>query len=218
MLRFSSTLSDNLNIVRCTLYMICVLCAISCSKNEEEAGEYDSWQVRNQAYVDSIASLAKQGTDGWTRTLVYYYQQEYADNNPDENNIYVYMKTLQAGTGTVKPLFSDSVRVHYRGRFIPSKSYHDGYVFGQSFTESDILSINDATAVPTLLPVSGENVAGFCQALQEMVEGDVVRIVIPYLVGYGAPSSRSTIPDYSALTFDVKLAKLYKRGENLTWR
>ena len=196
--------------------MMCILVS-SCSKNEEEPGEYDNWQARNQAYVDSIANLAKQGIDGWKRTLIFYYQQEYADANPGENNIYVYTKKLADGTGTVSPLYSDSVRVFYRGRFIPSKSYHEGYVFGQSFTEPDLNSINESTAVPTLLSVSG-NVPGFCQALQEMVEGDAIRMVVPYLLGYGAPSTNSAIPDYSALIFDVKLVKLYKHGESVTWR
>ena len=65
------------------------LAAVSCSKDEEEAGEYDNWQARNQVYVDSIANLAKQGLNGWTRTLVYYYSQPYADSHPDDNNIYV---------------------------------------------------------------------------------------------------------------------------------
>lgn len=188
----------------------------SCSKDEEEAGEYDNWQARNQAYVDSIANLAKQGIDGWSRALVFYYQQEYADNSGD-NNLYVYIKRLEEGTGTVKPIYSDSVRVQYRGRLIPSKSYKEGYVFGQSFTESDLTAINEATAVPTLLAVD-ENVPGFCQGLCEMKEGESVRMVIPYYVGYGAPSANSAIPDYSTLIFDVKLVKLYKRGESVTWR
>lgn len=199
----------------------CVLSLLlfSCSKNESDAGEYDNWQARNQTYVDSIARLAKQGTDKWTRTLVYYFSKEYADANPNNNNIYVYVKKLQDGNGTVKPIFSDSVRVFYRGRLIPSKSYSEGQVFGQSFTEKSIFEIDEKTAVPTLSAVS-ENVPGFSQALQDMVEGDICHFVIPYYVGYGSNSSStySNIPDYSTLIFDVKLVKVYARGENTSWR
>ena len=199
--------------------MHCALCIaiVSCSKDEEEAGEYDNWQARNQAYVDSIANLAKQGLNGWTRALVYYYSQSYADIHPNDNNIYVYTQTLTPGAGTVRPIYSDTVRVQYRGRLIPSKSYPYGNIFGQSFWEDKIEDINEATAVPTLLAVD-ENVPGFCQALQNMVVGDIVHMVIPYAVGYGSNSSVSSIPNYSTLIFDVKLVKLYKRGEDKTWR
>ena len=200
-------------------FFSCVLSLLvfSCSKNEGEPGEYDNWQARNQVYVDSIARLAKQGTDKWTRTLVYYFPQEYADKNPDNNNIYVYVQKVQPGTGTVKPLYSDSVRLFYRGRFIPSRSYPEGYVFGQSYTERSISEIDETTAVPTLLAVS-QNVPGFCQALQDMVEGEICRMVIPYYVAYGSSSTASNIPDYSTLIFDVKLVKVYARGENTNWR
>ena len=199
----------------------CLLSLIlfSCSKNESEAGEYDNWQARNLVYVDSIARLAQQGTDKWTRALVYYFPKEYADANPGNNNIYVYVQKLQAGFVTVKPLYSDSVRVFYRGRLIPSRSYPEGHVFGQSFTEKTIYEIDEKTAVPTLLAVS-QNVPGFCQALQDMVEGEICHMVIPYYVGYGSNSSStySNIPDYSTLIFDVKLVKVYARGENTSWR
>ncbi len=189
----------------------------SCSKNEEAAGEYDNWRARNQAYVDSIANLAKQGLNGWKRTRVFYVQQEYADANPSNNNIYVYLQKTTAGIGTVTPHYSDTVRVQYRGRLIPSKSYPEGKLFGQSFGEANINEINEATAVPALLAVS-QNVPGFCQALQEMVEGDVVHMVIPYDMAYGATSTNSSIPDCSTLVFDVKLVKVYKRGESTAWR
>jgi len=132
--------------------------------------------------------------------------------------MYVYMKELKKGTGTVKPIYTDTVRVQYRGNLIPSKSYPAGRMFGQSFTEASIFNINEATAVPTLLAVGGNNVAGFTQALQQMTEEGVYHIVIPYLLGYGASSSNSSIPDYSTLIFDVKLEKLYVKGEDTTWR
>lgn len=199
------------------LCSILALAAVSCSKDEEAAGEYDNWQARNQAYVDSIANLAKQGLNGWTRARVYYYSQTYADAHPNENNIYVYLNKISNGGGSVSPIFSDTVRIQYRGRLIPSKSYPAGNVFGQSFWENKIEEIREDTAVPTLMAVA-ENVPGFSQALQNMVEGDIYHIVIPYAVGYGSNSTISSIPNYSTLIFDTKLVKLYKRGEDKTWR
>ena len=199
----------------CALCLLCVLC-VSCKESKAE-GEYDNWQERNQHYVDSIATLARQGTDGWTRTLAYYYQQAYAEANPYDNNIYVYTKKLESGTGTLKPVFTDSVRVHYRGRLIPSVSYPEGYVFGQSYTTS---TVNTATAVPTIFALS-QNVAGFCTALQDMVEGDAVHIVIPYPLGDGPTTNSSgNIPAYSTLIFDAKLVKVYryKIDKDTGWR
>jgi len=43
-----------------------------------------------------------------------------------------------------------------------------------------------------------------------MVEGDRWKIVVPYYLGYGESSSLTTIPNYSTLIFDVKLARIYK--------
>ena len=197
----------------CCLSLFCH----SCSKDEKEAGEYDNWLARNNAYVDSIANLAAQGKDNWSRSLVYYVPQGYADANPNDKNLYVYIQKVSAGSGTVNPLYSDSVRVHYRGRLIPSKSYPLGRVFGQSFTETTIQDIDEKTEVPALLAVN-ENVPGFCQALLGMVEGQIVRLVIPYPMGYGASSSNSSVPDNSTLIFDVKLVKVYYRGEKTDWR
>ena len=199
----------------CAFCFLCTFC-VSCKESKAES-EYDNWLARNQVYVDSIASLAKQGVGGWTRTLAYYYQQPYADANPYDNNIYVYTQKLKSGTGTQKPVFTDSVRVHYRGRLIPSANHPQGYVFGQTYTTD---TINSATAVPSIMALS-QNVAGFCTALQDMVEGDEVHMVIPFLLGYGSSTnSTANIPAYSTLIFDTKLVKVYrfKIDNNTGWR
>ena len=199
----------------CALCLLGALC-VSCKESEAES-EYDNWQERNQAYVDSIASLTRQGVGGWTRTLAYYYQQAYADANPGDNNIYIYTQKLESGTGTVKPVFTDSVRVHYRGRLIPSSGHPEGDVFGQTYSTD---TINPSTAVPSIMSLS-QNVPGFCTALQDMVEGDVVHIVIPYALGYGSTTNSSAnIPAYSTLIFDTKLVKVYryKVDNDTEWR
>lgn len=199
----------------CALCLLCALC-VSCKESSAE-DEYDNWQARNQVYVDSIATLAKQGVGGWTRTLAYYYQQAYADANPYDNNIYVYTQKVKSGTGTQHPVFTDSVRVHYRGRLIPSANHPQGYVFGQTYTSD---TINSATAVPAIMALS-QNVPGFCTAMQNMVEGDEVHMVIPYAIGYGSGSNSSAnIPGYSTLIFDTRLVRVYrfKIDNNTQWR
>ena len=183
--------------------MLTLLFLSSCSE-KDEVSEYENWQARNQHYVDSIASLANAGTDGWTKMLVYYLVD--SKENPDkDNNHYVYIKKLENGTGTQSPEFKDSVRVHYIGRLIPSSSHPQGYVFGKSYST---YTFNEDTDVPALMNTGGSVIA---TPLMHMVEGDRWKVVVPYFIGYGTDDySLAGIPGYSSLTFDVKLARIYK--------
>ena len=183
--------------------MLTLLFLSSCSE-KDEVSEYENWQARNQHYVDSIASLANAGTDGWTKMLVYYLFD--SKENPDkDNNHYVYIKKLENGTGTQSPEFKDSVRVHYIGRLIPSSSHPQGYVFGKSYST---YTFNEDTDVPALMN-TGESV--IATPLMHMVEGVRWKVVVPYFIGYGTNDySLAGIPGYSSLTFDVKLARIYK--------
>ncbi|MDE6721080.1 MAG: FKBP-type peptidyl-prolyl cis-trans isomerase [Bacteroidaceae bacterium] len=187
------------------LPMLTLFVLASCSENEE-AGEYDNWQTRNQHYVDSIANLAKNGTDGWSKMLGYRLVS--SEEQPDlNNNHYIYVQKKNHGTGTQSPEYNDSVRVHYFGRLIPSSSYPNGYNFGKSYSSS---TFNEATDVPALMAVNA-NVDGFSTALMHMVEGGDWTVVIPYYLGYGTDSYASAkIPGYSTLIFNVKLARIYK--------
>ena len=123
------------------------------------------------------------------------------DLNPDVND-YVYCRILEKGTGEIKPLFTDKVDVHYRGKLIP---LYDGseVVFDQSFQGE----LNTETAVPATFNVNGVG-EGWITILQQMVENDRWEVHIPYQLGYGV-YGYSDIPGYSTLVFDVKLDKVY---------
>lgn len=177
----------------------------SCSENEEE-GDYDNWQVRNQHYVDSIATLADAGRDGWTRIVAYNLVDSVESKNPD-NTHYIYVQKKEQGAGTRKPMYNDSIRVHYLGRLIPSEAYPQGRVFGKSYSTNEL---NEATDVPTLMALNA-NIVGFATATLNMVEGDAWKIVVPYYLGYGENDySSASIPGYSTLIFDIKLARIYR--------
>lgn len=191
-----------------------VITLAACSESEAE-GEFDNWQEINDAYIDSIAAVARENADG---TWSLYKTYNIGDNTglDGDNKLYVYVQTLEQGDGTYCPQYNDSVRVHYSGRILPSSSYPLGYQFGKSYNGS---SLDTATDVPTLLAVS-ENVPGFATALMYMVEGDHWRITIPYYLGYGdETNSSATIPAYSTLIFDVILAKVYRYqvDTNTSW-
>ncbi|MBQ6965226.1 MAG: FKBP-type peptidyl-prolyl cis-trans isomerase [Bacteroidaceae bacterium] len=187
---------------------------ISCQENEE-AGEYDNWQSRNQHYVDSIAQLANAGADGWSKMVAYTLVDSVENANPN-NNHYIYFQKLESGTGTESPHYNDSIRIHYLGRLIPSTSYPQGYIFGKSYSA---YTLNEATDVPALLAVKS-NFVGVATAIMHMVEGDRWRIVVPYYIGSGESTNTSgNIPGYSALIFDIKLARIYKYkvDTNTSW-
>lgn len=178
---------------------------LSCSE-QDEVGEFDDWQQRNAQYLDSIAAVARANADGsWT---VYPAFTMSDSLGPDaDNNYYVYVQKIENGSGTLNPQFNDSVRIHYSGRLIPSDSYPQGYNFGKSYNGP---SLNEATDVPTLLAVNA-NVVGMATAIMHMVVGDRWRVIVPYYLGYGSSSSSSySIPAYSTLIFEVKLARIYR--------
>ncbi|MBQ0021732.1 MAG: FKBP-type peptidyl-prolyl cis-trans isomerase [Prevotellaceae bacterium] len=184
----------------------------SCSESEE-ASEYDNWQERNQHYVDSISALAINGVDGWSRMLAYNLSD--SELFMPNNNQCIYIKKIAKGTGTVKPLSYDYVRVHYLGRLISSSTHPQGFVFDKSYKD---YTLNEATDVPSLFqPYS--TVVGFGTAMMNMVEGDHWKVVIPYYLGYGESSNNSSIPAYSTLIFDIKVARIYpfKADVNTDW-
>ena len=187
------------------LWVIGLLFAVSfsiasCDETDGAVDPYFNWEERNQLYIDSIAQVAKANPDKWKVIHTYKFVPPLNDLHPDVND-YIYCRVIENGTGTMKPLFTDSVATHYRGQLIP---LYDGQkvVFDQSFQGE----LNQEVAVPVTFSVSGV-VEGWQTALQEMVEGDRWEVHIPYQMGYGIYGS-SSIPGYSALVFDMTLVKV----------
>ena len=173
----------------------------SCEETDGAVDPYFNWEERNQLYIDSIAKVAHANPDEWKIIHTYKFNPPVNDLNPDVND-YVYCKVLENGSGTVKPLFTDMVSTHYRGRLIP---LYDGskVVFDQSFQGE----LNDEIAVPIGFGV-GSVIEGWTSVLQQMVVGDRWEVHIPWRLGYGAMGS-SSIPGYSTLIFDMKLVEVY---------
>lgn len=181
----------------------------SCSE-KEEVGEYDNWQSRNSAFVDSIAQVCSRNADGnWERICAYNLDDSVEALSPN-NQHYVYVHKLEKGQGSNKPLFCDSVRVHYLGRLMPSSAHAEGYIFDKSYSTH---TFNENTDVPTLFGMNSGGgkslIVGFSTALMHMTEGDHWLVYIPSYLGYGSNAS-GQIPGYSTLIFDIKLAKIYR--------
>ncbi|WP_281514349.1 FKBP-type peptidyl-prolyl cis-trans isomerase [Phocaeicola sartorii] len=186
------------------LLFVTSLSVVSCSETDGVEDPYANWEERNQRYIDSIATVAEanQGNEvGQWKIIRSYKLPPLGLDEKGKVNDNVYCEILEVGDGTVSPLFTDSVDVHYRGQLIP---LNDGQIvtFDQSYQGE--LDLNAATSVG--YKPSGV-VTGWTSALQEMKAGDRWKLYIPYNLGYGE-SGYSSIPGYSILIFDLYLEKV----------
>lgn len=182
----------------------------SCSEDDNTVEEFPDWRNTNEAYYSDILSTAKANTDGSWKVFLSYALE---DTIPTTDNDYIAVKVLREGPSAADdvnyehcPMFTDSVKVNYRGRLVPSTSYAEGYVFDQSYVSDE----PDNTSLPVKFRV-GDLVTGFTTALQYMHIGDYWRVYIPYWLGYGSTGSTS-IPAYSTLIFDIELKAYYRAG------
>lgn len=185
------------------------LAVTSCEETDGVVDPYFNWQERNELYIDSIARVANANLGNevgqWKAVHTYKFNPPINDLNPDVRD-YVYCRILEKGTGTVKPLYSDSVAAHYRGQLIP---LYDGQkvVFDQSFQGE----LKEDLAVPVTFGLwegVGGVIEGWSSALPQMVEGDRWEVHIPYQLGYGI-YGKGEVPGYSALVFDIQLVKIF---------
>ena len=103
--------------------------------------------------LDSIKQAQRLYGDNWEdhcnwRTFLSYSLDDSIANTSKDS---LYVQIIKRGTGSDSPLGSDSCRVFYRGRLIPSTSYSEGYVFshsGQSTLYNDIF--NRDLSVPSI--------------------------------------------------------------------
>ena len=153
-------------------------------------------------------SLSRGGS-AWQKFKTYSKDQQIISANSD----YVYVKVLESGSETVSPIYTDTVRVSYRGRLIPSANYPEGKVFDQTYAGT----FNWQTTAVSKSVASGF-VDGFTTVLLHMHPGDRWRVYIPYQLGYGVNSKSSStssesLPGYSTLIFDLALVEYWHPGE-----
>ena len=124
--------------------------------------------------------------------------------NEQEDNIVV--QVMQQGEGSaVRPLYTDSVMVSYKGML------KNDYVFDSNFTTGDY----DVNKAQTSNFIVKGVVDGFATALMKMTHiGDHWMVYMPYTLGYGSSQSSSlTIPAYSMLKFEIVLKGWYTDGK-----
>lgn len=192
------------------LYLLALLAPVgllsSCSESDNEEEEFPNWKKTNEQYFNNLYAMAKSSADMGDKSWKVIRQWSLEESTAKDPYDYIVVNVLENGTGSGCPLYTDSVKVHYEGRLLPSTSYPGGYVFDKSFTGE----FNPATALPAKFAVSGM-IDGFTTALQYMHIGDHWKVYIPYQLGYGKTASGS-IPAYSTLVFDVTLVSYYRAG------
>lgn len=183
----------------------------SCSEEDDTVEEFPNWQVRNDAFfnslTDSVLNLLELNparTD-WKRIKSW----SKSDSIEGSNSDYIIVKVIEEGdAASATPLYTDTVTVHYLGRLLPSVSYPYGYVFDQSYYGN----YYDDVSKPLQMAIgnSGGNmlVDGFATALQHMRRGDHWMVYIPYQLGYGS-QSQTGVPAYSTLIFDLRLVDFW---------
>lgn len=179
----------------------------SCGEDDDTAAnEYENWKERNETYWNNLYKTAQANADGRWKIL-----RTWSKDASDKltNMDYVIAHVEEQGSGTTSPLYTDTVRIHYVGRLMPSASYPQGYQFDKSYTGDYDFS----TMKPSEGRVSGF-VDGFTTALLNMHAGDLWKVYIPYSLGYGS-TERTGIPTYSTLIFDLKLVAFYRSGATI---
>lgn len=196
-----------------TLYYI--VCAAAClfaltltsCKDDEKDTEFSDWQNKNTKYFEQlyndVSSRIAAGDKTWKIIRNYTFEEPVATK--PEHHIIVHI--LKEGTGYGNPLFTDTVRAHYRGWLIPSPSYPEGKVFDESWAGD----YNLETMMPAKLPVNAV-VDGLSTALQNMHIGDRWEVYIPQQLGYGK-EEKDALPAYSTLRFDLTLMAYYRAGK-----
>ena len=197
-----------LHILPSLLFVVAVLvAATACSKSEDDSAE--RWRTANDAAFAAVKRDAA-----------------YTELKSPGNEGSIYYKELKKGAGTKPILFTSTVSLYARGRFVadyPDNKYiRQGTVF-QSWLEAD--GVPFTTLVSSVGEIPEDYRAhtltrGVRVALQYMHEGDRWEVWVPYTLGLGEndgslfvnvmPSSSATkIPAYSTLVFEIEVVGVH---------
>lgn len=97
-------------------------------------------------------------------------------------------EVLRRGTGTVSPVSTDTVKVHYHGTLL------NGSVFDSSVERGE----------PISFPLN-QVIRGWTEGVHLMKVGDKFKFVIPSHLAYGESSPSPKIPPHSTLVFEIEL-------------
>ncbi|MBO7601702.1 MAG: FKBP-type peptidyl-prolyl cis-trans isomerase [Bacteroidaceae bacterium] len=175
----------------------------------KEPSEYDNWEERNQAFIDSISDLSAgrvvaSAADADAMQVGTYYAIE-TSASTNYKLQYIYVKKLLANSDGLRSYYTDAAFVYYYGTNILGERF-DGNFTG--FTAIDKRTLDGHENLPTQFNtpskfnVDSSIIAGWKTALQYMREGERWIVFIPYQSAYGKNGS-GNILGYSMLCFDM---------------
>ena len=195
-------------------FLVALFCLEGCKETDDTVDEYPDWQKKNEAFFAAKYQTAKsaiaQGDSSW-KIFKSYTRSDASEQG--ETTDYIVVKVINEGTGSGSPLYTDTVRVHYKKQMIASTTHVDsedrelGLVFDKSWSTD---TFDSRIFTPSKFAVS-DRVDGFSTALQHMRIGDRWKVYIPHQLGYGSQVNGSIQP-YSTLVFDIALAAYYRPG------
>ncbi|MBO6078302.1 MAG: FKBP-type peptidyl-prolyl cis-trans isomerase [Bacteroidaceae bacterium] len=201
------------------LLAVTLISAFSCGETKE-FDDHANWQERNVKFIDSIAIKCDLNSQAYTSVdeipVGQLFKLLSISLNPDNahgNGSYVYCIKLKNGDDTISPKYTDSIRVNYRVRLMPTHNYPEGQVVDQSFKTADL---DPSVNIPSSFAVSGL-IDGVATALSYMHCGDYWKLYIPQQLGYGT-TDKTSIPGYSALIFEINLTEIARTGKELSPR
>src|SRR3989338_8135291 len=118
-----------------------------------------------------------------------------------EHNSGMLVKILNRGTGDKSPRLNDRVKSHYTGWLLKM----DG-------TEGTKFDSSVDRGQPFVSAPSGV-INGWKTIMQEMREGDKVKIWIPSIMGYGSSGAGNVIPPNAALVFEMEVIEVVSGGK-----
>ncbi len=126
--------------------MMAVFALSSCSEDDNTVDEYANWQERNEkAFADTLAYARQQIANGSTEWKVIRQlvpgRTRHLTKDPMvmlcsltyKDADYIVVHVLKEGKGSGCPMYTDSVKVSYRGRLMGTDTYPAGYVFDKTF-------------------------------------------------------------------------------------
>ncbi len=195
-----------MNIKHYLIISLSLLAFVSCSETDDSDLDLAEWQTANEEYFET--QYQKHSVQTATMFVLPTWSNP-ADRKWSEvaHTSCVLVDVLESGIGTTSPFFTDSVKINYVGRLIPSTDYPSGYVFDTSYLKN----YDPAIDVPITSSVKGF-VEGVTTAVQYMHLGDKWRVTIPYQMGYGT-TSQTNVPAYSTLVFEIELVDFWSKKE-----
>lgn len=177
----------------------------ACEKDTAVTDPYANWEIRNEAYLDSIVRVARKALVNPQSGETWRIYKDFSLIPADPTLIRytkhdsVYVKLLNAADSLewrTTPLVSDSVQVFYQG-YLMNGTRFDGNYKGV---------LNTTIHTPATFALN-RVVNGWTSAFIHMKEGMSAELYIPYQLAYGK-EEQSSIPGYSVLKFNVYLEKV----------